>query len=483
MLVTLISCAAATSSTSAWNTGRTDAPTARIAAAPSALGLTRWATTGDQTRTLSRNAFRATLHPAPLPIGAWDLRLDPSHRYQRFEGVGAALTESAAWVLRHQLVASERDRALRELFSSAGAGLDLVRLVVGTSDFARAHTTYDDSPVPDPSLSKFSIARDLGDVIPVAREIRAINPKVRFLASVWSPPAWMKQPQTLYGGTLATTYFASYARYLVKYLQAYASAGVPISWLSVQNEPLHEPTDYPGMRLSATDEKRFLTDFLIPRLVAAKLTTRILVYDHNWDTPSYPLTVLADAQVRAHAGGTAFHCYAGTPNSQAQLRHAYPALEIWMTECSGGNWSTDFGANLVWNADNLLIGSTKAYGSAIVLWNLALDESGGPHSGGCSGCRGVITVVGATTRHEVEFAALGQIGVAVRPGAQQIALRGTGAAHTVAFRNTDGHNTLIAVNDGWASQRIRMHLGSWSFDDNIPPRSVVTWRWDGLAGY
>ena len=44
----------------------------------------------------------------------------------------------------------------------------------------------------DPAMAKFSLDPDRADVIPVLKEILAINPKIKILASPWSAPLWMK---------------------------------------------------------------------------------------------------------------------------------------------------------------------------------------------------------------------------------------------------------------------------------------------------
>jgi len=71
------------------------------------------------------------------------------------------------------------------------------------------------------------------------------------MASPWSAPAWMKTSGSLIGGTLKPEYYDAFARYLLRYVDAYAQAGVPIFALTLQNEPGFTPTDYPGMRLEA----------------------------------------------------------------------------------------------------------------------------------------------------------------------------------------------------------------------------------------
>ena len=118
----------------------------------------------------------------------------------------------------------------------------------------------------------------------------------------WSPPGWMKtsgsmlgsNPDTKQPSSLRPKPIAAFANYLVKTVQGYQAAGVPIYALSVQNEPLYAPPTYSGMQMLATEQAAFFDDGLGPALAAANLKTKLMVYDHNWDRPDYPETVLND---------------------------------------------------------------------------------------------------------------------------------------------------------------------------------------------
>jgi O-glycosyl hydrolase len=60
------------------------------------------------------------------------------------------------------------------------------------------------------------------------------------------------------GGSLKTSASSVFAAYLVRYLQAYAGSGVPVDYISIQNEPLYLPNDYPGMSMSSTEQLSLL---------------------------------------------------------------------------------------------------------------------------------------------------------------------------------------------------------------------------------
>ena len=325
-------------------------------------GLAGWLTTKDARRRVSRLSL-AELVPSAAR-SAVHVAVDDTQRFQTMDGYGAALTESSAHLLM-RLSATKRTAALRSLFDPVdGAGLDLVRLPLGASDFSLSRYTYDDLPAgqTDPGLIRFSLAHDDVSIIPVLREALAINPRLRVMGTPWSPPAWMKTSGSLIGGTLRSDSVDVYARYLVKTVQALRTRRVPIRFLTLGNEPKYAPPDYPGMLMSATQEAA-LASTLHARLVAAGITdVRLIGYDHNWDDTTYPTILLADPTAAAALAGTAFHCYGGQPSAQSVVREAALTKGIWFTECSGGNWSTSYATNLGWDADTLLLGATRILG-------------------------------------------------------------------------------------------------------------------------
>ncbi|ADV65898.1 carbohydrate-binding protein [Deinococcus maricopensis] len=460
------------------------APTAPTTPAASAVHVLM--TTGDAHKRLSAEPDLAFARDGGELFPT--ITVDAGRTYQRMEGVGAALTESSAWLIQHKLSAAGRDALLHDLFDAQrGAGFDYVRLPMGASDFARSHYTYDDVPAgsSDATLAHFSVDHDRADVLPVAVAARTINPNLQFMASPWSAPAWMKTSGSLIGGQLKPEAYSVYAQYFRKFVDAYRDAGVPISAVTVQNEPHHEPGDYPGMRMEPDAQAAFIGAHLAPALKGSG--TKILAWDHNWDEWDYPLKVLADKAAYAAVDGTGFHCYGGDVSAQSQVHDTYPGKDVYFTECSGGAWADNYADNLRWNTRTLLIGATRNWAKTVLLWNLALDETHGPHTGGCGDCRGVVTINGAdgTVQHNVEYDVLGQYGKAVRPGAVRIDSStyntDAGALQSVAFRNPDGRKALIVLNDTDAPTTFKVKEAGASFYATLPAASVATYTWTGAG--
>ena len=457
---------------------------ARHAGAPTDAGARTaevWLTTGDRSHLLSREA--------DLPIGsATDsagivIDVDATRSYQEMVGFGAAMTDASSHLI-HQLPGATRDSLMRELFGKEpGIGLSFVRVPMGASDFSLRHYSYDDMPAGqrDTALEHFSIDADRSEKLPLLRQALAINPQLKLVASPWSAPGWMKSTGNLVGGTLRIDAMDAFARYFVKFLDAYAADGVPVFAVTLQNEPAFEPGDYPGMRLDAPLRAEAIGRHVGPLFARMGVHAKILDWDHNWDKPEQPLAVLADSVARTYVSGVAWHCYAGDLGAQETVRAAHPDKDVYFTECSGGTWAPNFADNLKWTVGTLVIGSVRGWARGVALWNLALDEQGGPHLGGCGNCRGVITInatSGQVTRNE-EYYALAHASRFVRPGARRVASSAnTGGIQSVAFRNVDdGSKVLIVLNTTSTRVAFAIHASGRALRYALPAGAVATIRW------
>jgi O-glycosyl hydrolase len=441
-----------------------------------------WLTRGDQASLLDH---RPSISFQPGG-GTHTVRIhvDPATTYQVMEGFGGAMTDSSAWLMQYRLSEAQRAALLDQIFSSQnGIGLSMLRVPMGASDFALSAYTYDDMPAGqvDPTLQQFSIAHDLAYIVPMLQQSQAINPAIRFQAVPWSPPAWMKNPPALYGGSLVSAYYAAYAQYFVKFVQAYEAQGLPIHAIAPQNEPLNTTTAFPACTMSTYQQAAFVGDHLGPALASAGIATKILIYDHNWDEWTYPVVVMNDPEVHAYAAGASFHGYAGDVVNQSLFHDHFPDKDVYFTEISGGDWATDFGDNLIWGTRNIIIGTVRNWSKSALFWNLALDENDGPHlAGGCGNCRGIVTINSSTgdVTREVEYYILGHAAKFVPPGARRMSSETVAdVLETVAFRCPDGSEVLIALNPGTSSTYIDVVRGSEYFTYRLTGRSVATFIW------
>lgn len=449
---------------------------------PMAPVVELYVTTADRAKLLVREP---DLRFADSPVGAeTTIDVDPSLRYQEMVGFGASLTDASAWLLQNRLTATQREALLQELFGrDPGIGLSFARVDMGASDFSLRHYSYDDLPAgqTDPDLKHFSIDPDRAETIPILKRALQINRQLTVMASPWSAPGWMKTTGSMIKGTLLPEAYAPFAEYFRRFVQAYAAEGIPVHAITVQNEPHFEPENYPGMRLDPAARARFVGQYLGPLFARSGIATRILDWDHNWDEPNSPLQVLADSSARRYVAGVAWHCYGGDVSAQSVVRDAYPDKDVFFTECSGGAWAPNFGDNLAWTVKHLVIGATRHWARGVLMWNLALDEKYGPHTGGCGNCRGVVTIDsrdGSVTRNE-EYYAFGHASRFVRPGARRIAsTSGADGLESVAFRNGDDASTaLIVLNTNALPKSFAVQFAGRAVRYTLPGKAVATFRW------
>ena len=427
-------------------------------------------------------AFQTKQTTNPLTI-----KVDDTIKYQKVTGFGAALTDSSAWLI-DQLPTGSRSSLMKKLFDpSAGAGLSMVRLPMGASDFtATGNYSYDDMPAgqTDPTLSKFSIQHDTPYIIPELKQALALNPSIKLTATPWSPPGWMKTSDNMIGGTLKDEYSSALANYFVKFIQAYGKAGVPIHYVTPQNEPLNAPT-WPGTALTPAQQIK-LVQQMGQAFAANKLSTKILAWDHNWDVPSYPESVFNDPATADYAVGSAWHIYSGTPIYQTLTHNDYPSKESYLSEATGGDWQASKQVAFHDAMDTWLVNGTRNWANGVMLWNIALDPDKGPLNADTNGigiCRGLVTIDPKTgdVTYNADYYALAQVSRFVKPGASRIYSNsfGAGSVEDVAFQNPDGSKVVVAYNDSSAAKMISVADGTQSFDYSLGAGDAVTFTYSG----
>lgn len=406
--------------------------------------------------------------------------VDESQTFQTIDGYGYTLTGGSAFLI-NRLSSVNKASLLQELFGTSGNSISVsyLRLSMGASDLDATVFSYDDMPAgqTDINLTNFSLNPDRSNLIPVLKEILAINPSIKILATPWLPPVWMKDNGSSIGGNLQTQYYNVYAQYFVKYIQQMKAEGITIDAITPQNEPLH-PGNNPSMHMTALEQANFIKNALGPAFQAAGITTKIIAYDHNADRPDYPLTVLSDPAARAFVNGSAFHLYAGDINALTQVHNAYPDKHIYFTEqytASNG----DFTGDLKWHLKNVIVGSMRNWSRVALEWNLANDQNFGPHTpGGCTTCKGALTIYAdGTVIRNVAYYIIAHASKFVPPGSVRIQSNITGSLQNVAFKTPAGKKVLIVENDGGSSASFNIrHNNKW-VTTTLGPGSVATYVW------
>lgn len=438
---------------------------------------TQYTTTGDRQRLLQRTiiAFKAPL----TDTADVHMVVDTTRRYQTIEGFGYTLTGGSAQLLYH-LPPPQRRALLQQLLGMGvhGAGISYVRVSMGASDLDERVFSYNDLPAgqTDPTLQHFSLNRDTLALVPLLREMKAIRPDLHLLATPWSAPAWMKTNGSAIGGRLEPRWYAAYAQYFVRYLQAMRKYGLLPDAVTVQNEPAHGGNE-PSMLMSSTEQADFIKNHLGPALQAAGLATKILIWDHNCDQPAFPLAILDDPDAKKWVAGTAFHLYAGEVNALGKVQAAHPDKGIYFTEQWTGAKGT-FGGDLLWHTKNVLIGSLRQYSRVVLEWNLANDPTFGPHTPkGCTECLGALTVDGNRVSRNVSYYIIAQLAAFVPPGSVRVESTDHAAVPNVAFRTPAGKTVLLIMNEQAQPRSLNVQTGRGFLRVELPATSTSTLVW------
>jgi glucosylceramidase len=310
------------------------------------------------------------------------------------------------------------------------------------------------------------------------KEILAINPQIKIIATPWSPPTWMKDNNSFIGGSLKPEFYRVYANYFVKYIQKMKEEGIAITAITPQNEPLH-PGNNPSMYMTALQQADFIKNHLGPAFANANLTTKIIIYDHNCNKPEYPLAILNDVSANPYVDGSAFHLYEGDISAMSTVHNAYPNKNLYFTEQYTGTSGT-FDGDLKWHIKNVIIGSMRNWSRVALEWNLANDADFGPHTlGGCTTCKGAISINNSESfDRNVGYYIIAHVSKFVPPGSVRIASTQTGNLNSVAFKTPNGKKVLILENDGNNNENCTIVFNNKSFSASIESGAVATFLWN-----
>src|ERR1700686_4705349 len=329
-----------------------------------------WLTTPDRTALVAPQA--AALHFSPEAGELSVLSVNDAQHFQTIDGFGFALTGGSAQLLM-RMSAAPRAALLKELFTTGddGIGVSYLRVSIGASDMNERVYSYDDLPPgeTDVEMAKFNLGPDRTNVIPVLKEILAIRPGIKILGSPWSAPAWMKTNDDVKGGELKPEHYGSFAKYFVKYIEGMRAEGIAIDAITVENEPLN-PKNTPSMVMFAQEQDTFIAKDLGLAFEKAGIRTKILLYDHNPDVPSYRLSILGDSAASRYVDGTAFHLYGGDANVLTQGHDAYSKKNVYMTEQSVTARRGDGALGIAGPVSRVMIGARRNWSRNVLLWNL-----------------------------------------------------------------------------------------------------------------
>jgi glucosylceramidase len=466
-----------------------------------------WITNRDRSALFEKQTEVVTFSEKNNGYGGSAIVIDDSHQMQIIDGFGFALTGGSAELLM-KMSSGERANILKELFAwdEKNIGVSYIRLSIGASDLNSFVFSYDDlkKGETDFELKKFNLAQDYNDVIPVLKEILAINPALKILGSPWSAPVWMKTNNDVRGGRLKTDCYGVYALYFVKYVEAMKNVGIAIDAITIQNEPVNS-NNTPSMTWFENEQAEFIKNNLGPAFEKAGIKTKIILFDHNGDRPDYPLSLLNDPEVAKYADGSGFHNYVGDIAAAMSLMHtARPDKNLYFTEQMVVERPGSPDINITNPVKNLILRTTQNWSRNVILWNLAADPLNDPHTdnGGCSMCQGAITINGDIVSRNIAYYTIAHASKFVRPGSVRIATTNKGdktvglyedeqrpgvfraqltenmeVLPNVAFKTPEGKIVLIVVNDTFSANSFRIQWNGKFAGIRLNPGAVGTYVW------
>ncbi|MFZ4862838.1 glycoside hydrolase family 30 protein [Sphingobacterium sp. Mn56C] len=454
--------------------------------------VTVYVTTGDGSLDFQKSTLNFTRKVDTAPFS---ITLNPETTYQTMDGFGAAITGSTCYNLM-KMKKADRTKFLRETFSEKdGMGMSYIRIAIGCSDFSLSEYTCWDKP----GKENFGLQLEEKQyVIPVLKELLAINPNLKIIGSPWTPPKWMKvnnlterKPfDSWTSGQLNPEHYQDYAWYFVQWLEAFKKEGIHIAAVTPQNEPLNRGNSA-SLYMSWQEQLDFIKGALGPQLKAANLPTKIYAFDHNYNYDNiesqrgYPLNIYNDAVAASYITGSAYHNYGGNKNELLHIHNQQPDKEIIFTETSIGEWNDGRNLNkrLIEDMSEVGIGTINRWSKAVIVWNLMLDSDKGPYrEGGCKTCYGAVDIQRSdykTISKNSHYYVIGHLSVAVKPGATRIAATGGNDSNIEysAFKNTDGTYALVLLNKAAEAKEITLNDSKNYISYQVPARAVVSFRW------
>ncbi|MBQ2293103.1 MAG: DUF5121 domain-containing protein [Bacteroidaceae bacterium] len=425
------------------------------------------------------------------------LMLTPSEGYQEMDGFGYAITYSACYNLMQMAPADRKAFLTRTYSRTEGYGVSYARISIGCSDFSSTEYSLCDKE----GLENFRLHTDETKyVIPVLKEILAINPDLKIMAAPWTCPKWMKVKSltnrvgydSWTSGSLNPNHYDTYAEYFVLFVKAFAKEGIPIYAVTPQNEPLNRG-NCASLYMPWEEEAAFVNK-LAPAFAHAGIKTKIYCFDHNYnydniaDQQDYPIKFFnaldPDMDGRDLVVGSAWHDYGGSVAELDDINNQAPEKEVIFTETSIGTWNDgrNLSARLLADMQNLVYNTVMRRSKAVMVWNFMLDLNRGPNlDGGCQTCYGAVDIDQNdyhTLSYNSHYYVMAHASLAAHPGARRIGTSLSGGASDVAyvaFQNPDGSYGAVFSNSGSTSIMMSMSATSNAVARfTLPAKSIVT---------
>lgn len=372
--------------------------------------------------------------------------------YQQIRGFGGAFTEASGYVVSTLSEETQREIA-NAYFGEEGIGYTLGRTHINSCDFALGNYDYLENKE-DRTLDTFSRERDRKYIVPLIQLAQKVsNHQIEFLASPWSPPAFMKTNGEMnHGGKLKEEYKRLWAKYICKYIKDCQLDEIPITMVTVQNEPEATQT-WDSCRYSGKEEMEFVRDYLGPTMEEEGLKdVEIYIWDHNKEIMyERAKEILEDEIASKYIAGIGFHWYTGDHFEAVSLvKEKFPDKQLLFTEgCV--EYSRFMDSDDVYKAEMYahdILGNLNAGMSGYFDWNLVLDEKGGPnHVGNYCAAPIMCNCNDGTYKKRLSYYYIGHFSKYIKKGARRIAItKYTDKIEATGFVNLNGEKVVVLLN-------------------------------------
>jgi len=444
------------------------------------------------------NALVTSATGAYWKTGTWTdgtatatVTINATKTYQTWDGFGGAFNELGWSYLTTKAL---QDQALQLLFGADGCRFAWGRIPIGASDYAMDRYTLNENSG-DTEMTKFSIERDKQKLIPYIKAAQAVKSDIRFWASPWTPPTWMKSspyqtpgnPVNAFdGGTMKSddAILKAHALYFVKFIKAYSEQGIKIDYVAPQNEPNYSQ-NYPSGIWSGSTFATFIGKYLGPALASASPTAQIMLgtMSNNGSSADVAVAnaVLADATAKGFCKVMGVQWGMSDANQVSNLQSKGPGIPIWLSEHKcGGNPGANVAA-----APNDLSYAKDSWGyirdaiknglTAYNSWNMVLDKGGkGIDNTRVWAQNALLVVDGGQIIQTPAYYVFRHFSQYVAPQAKRIDATGGDA---VAFKNPDGSLVAIMYNSGAANNNYVVAIGGKNLQFAMPASGWATIRY------
>jgi glucosylceramidase len=443
---------------------------------------------GPRLITSSQTAYWSTTGTVTaVASGTATLTVNDGTMMKVFEGFGGSFNEMG-WQYLMMLSQADRDRAMKLLFDGTdGANFVIGRIPMGASDYAIQRYTLNETSG-DTAMSNFSISRDMmanTGLIPYIKAAQAVRGNIRFWASPWTPPTWMKTTSGTVNSTSCAnmggnaynggcmqdnnSFLMGYAQYFVKFVQAYGQQGITIETVAPQNEPNYSQ-GYPSALWASPVYTKFVRDYLGPALSGMNVKIMLGTMSNGDNgAQSKDLMVVQNAMGDATARPLfksiglqwgMLDLYKQTPSMFDQY-----SIPVWASEHKCGNYPWNPAGYPAYNmtmAPNNHAYAVESWGyirdaikagvTAYNAWNMVLDTVGLGNDTVRDWRQNALLTVNTSSKTlnlTPTYHVFRHVSQYVQPTARVVAT--SGSSDAIAFKNPDGSIVAVMGNTGAAS--------------------------------